>query len=98
MLFSSHATFRHLCLLPGRLVFGSNDRVRHTAGVHQWQHPASDTLFAPMMLDVSSEELLCAVLEFDPVEMTIGVANVFARVCNSVAPLNVTLLRTVSGS
>jgi len=50
------------------------------------------------LLDVSSEELLCAVLEFDPVEMTIGVANVFARVCNSVAPLNVTLLRTVSGS
>jgi hypothetical protein len=49
------------------------------------------------LLDVSSEELLCAVLEFDPVEMTIGVANVFARVCNSVAPLNVTLFRAVSG-
>ena len=60
--------------------------------------PASETLFAPMMLDVSSEELLCAVLEFDPVEMTIGVANVLARVCDSVAPLNVTWLRTVSGS
>ena len=60
--------------------------------------PASDKRFAPMMLDVGSEDLLRAVLEFDPVEMTIGVANVFARVCNSVAPLNVTLLRTVSGS
>ena len=49
------------------------------------------------LFDVGSEGLLRAVLEFDPVEMTIGVANVFARVCNRVAPLNVTLLRAVSG-
>ena len=33
--------------------------------------------------DVGSEDLLRAVLEFDPGEMTIGVANVFARMCNS---------------
>ena len=60
--------------------------------------PASDPRSLQRLLDISSEDLLRAVLEFDPVEMTIGVANVFARVCNSVAPLNVTLLRTVSGS
>ena len=60
--------------------------------------PASDPRSLQRLLDVSSEDLLRAVLEFDPVEMTIGVANVLARVCNSVAPLNVTLLHAASGS